>query len=420
MSEHVAAGTSTRKRHSKTAPRYVNGSAPPWITLCQRNSNGVLRSNLANVMIAMREAPELHGVLAYDEMARAPCLMKAIPATDCSELPHLLRDVDVGRLQEWMQTVGLTSVTKDTMHQAADLHSRSVSFHPVKTYLDKLRWDGEKRLHLWLHAYLGVEHSDYASAIGRMFMIAAVARIYRPGCKADYMLVLEGPQGTLKSQACKVLAGPWFSDHLPDIRVGKDASQHLNGKWLIEISEMSAMDKVEAAALKAFITRPEELYRPPYGRREVIEPRQCLFIGTTNKATYLRDETGGRRYWPVAVGWIDLIALGKDRDRLFAEAVAAYRAGENWWPDSAFEIEHIQPQQASRYEEDAWTEAISGFLFDRHLTTILEVARDGLHIDTPRIGTADQRRISAALGQLGWIRGKKTMTGQTWLRRHDA
>ena len=182
---------------------------------------------------------------------------------------------------------------------------------------------------------------------------------------------------------------------------------------------MHAMSRAEAAQLKAFITRQVERYRPSHGRKEVIEPRQCVFVGTTNKDAYLRDETGGRRFWPIKAGNIDVDALARDRDQLFAEAVAKYRDGVRWWPDKNFERKHIMPQQAERYEADAWEETIAGLPGQaREGDRLAKWRATALGIETPRIGTADQRRIAAVLEQLGWRRLKKDWEGTAGGRRH--
>lgn len=404
-------GKANNLRELKRMWNKASAKAPPaWLSKCQYGNDGP-RGNLHNALVALREDQRLAGVFRRDEMLRAV----TVPEKDGTRLPAT--DVHVGRLQSFLQHEGLETVGKDTTHQAVEIIAAEHAFHPVRDYLAGLRWDGYPRLGTWLHHYLGVERNDYASGIGTMFFVAMVARVMRPGCKADYMLVLEGPQGARKSTACRILGGPWFSDSLPDIRGGKDVSQHLNGKWLIEVAEMSALDKAEAAALKAFVTRDTERYRRSYGRLEVIEPRQCVFIGTTNAAAYLRDSTGGRRFWPVKVGTIDTDALARDRDQLFAEAVHLFNQGSSWWPTSGFESLHIQPEQEARYEADAWEEAIAEWLTGKTEVTILDVARGALSMETPKIGTADQRRISAALERLGWERGERSMHGRPWGRR---
>jgi predicted P-loop ATPase len=359
-------------------------------------------------------------------MLRVPMLMHPIGDPLAAFDPTPLRDADVAEVTEWMQTAGIYRMPVQTVHHAVEIRARECTFHPVLDYLEAQKWDALHRLDRWLTTCLGAEESEYTKAVGRYFVISMVARIYEPGCKADHMIVLDGLQGALKSSACAILGGQWFSDGLPDISSGKDASQHLRGKWLIEVAEMHALGRAESAQLKAFITRDTERYRPSHGRLEVIEPRQCCFVGTTNKHAYLRDETGGRRFWPVKIGDINLDLLSEDRDQIFAEAVQRYKTGEPWWPNREFERKHMRPQQDSRFEADAWEDEISTFLAQtvavaaeaKQLPRVLiaQVAKEALSFHVARIGTADQRRITAIMEFLGWSRAEKREagTGRRW------
>jgi hypothetical protein len=393
---------------------------PDWAGRCIKDDMGRIVPNLANVLVALRALPELAGAFAYDAMLRAAVLRKDLPvapggaSASSGPLPRSVRDEDVSQLQEWLQHMGMPKIGRDQVHQAVDQRAMERAFHPVRDYLDGLRWDKTPRLDDLLSTYFGAPSGAYEAKIGRMFLVGMVGRVFKPGCQNDYMIVLEGEQGERKSSACRVLAGEWFSDGLKTIG-DKDASQHLCGKWLIEIGELSAFGRADTEALKHFLTQTVERYRPSYGRKQVIEPRQCVFIGTTNKSAYLKDETGARRFWPVKIGRIDLGALTRDRDQLFAEAVEAYRKGEHWWPEATFEREHIKPQQRDRYEADAWQEPIAKFVREAERVTIAEVANGALDIPTGKIGTEVQRRIAAVLTDGGWTRGKRTTAGIPFL-----
>ncbi len=390
-----------------TAKKPRRRASAPWLDGTIKDERGRVLPVLRNAALALREAPELEGVFRFDELQRIVIVEKALPLADGAEPrnishPRSLSDSDVSQVQEWLQHMGVPKIGREIMGQAIELRAQERSFHPVRDYLSALEWDTVKRLDSWLTRYMGAAETPYTNAIGRMFMIAAVARVYKPGSKADYVLVLEGKQGAGKSRACEALGGEWFSDSLPDVTHDKEAAQHLRGKWIIEISELSALNRAESELLKCFISRPVERYRPPYGRGEVIEPRQCIFIGTTNRSTYLGDDTGGRRFWPVKVGQIDVNALAADRDQVFAEAVSGYRTGEKWWPDGAFERDHIRAEQEARFEVDAWEPSIERFLASRSRVQVSEIACEALDIGASKIGTAEQRRIARILTRLGW------------------
>jgi hypothetical protein len=408
-----------QKRASGAAAQ--SSAAPPWLQYCQCDAKGRPLFNLANAMLALRNDPAVCNMLAYDEMFCGEVMIKEIGGKIDVDPPRPCTDTDVTAIQEWFQLSGLPLIGQETVYRGIDFRAHERRFHPVRDYLKSLQWDGYPRVETWLHRYLGAALNDYTKTIGRMFLVATVARIFRPGCQVDYMLILEGSQGEFKSTACEILGGDWFSDHLPDIATaGKDVSQHLRGKWIIEITEMSAMSRAETNQLKSFVTRKTERYRRSYGKKESVEPRQCVFIGTTNKSIYLRDETGNRRYWPVKTTTIDLAALKHDRDQLFAEAVALFEQDVPWWPSKKFEEAHIKPEQDERFEADPWEDPIAEYLSMLQpplKVTVSQVAKFGLGFPSDsRIGGFDARRIRGVLESQGWKQQPRQATGRWWIK----
>lgn len=226
------------------------------------------------------------------------------------------------------------------------------------------------------------------------------------------MLVLEGRQGTGKSSALRILASePWFGDALPDLG-SKDANSYLQGVWLVEIAEMSATKRAEIEQVKAFITRQEDRFRPAYKRTEVTVARRCVFAGTTNRDDYLRDETGNRRFWPVAVGKIDLSRLRQDRDQLWAEAVELFDRGEDWQLPSNLQADAIKAQEA-RQDEDPWHADVAAYVESNGLSEVSTGgALDALHLDRDKRNNGHAKRVVGIFMRLGFEKSGRFTSGE--------
>ena len=391
-----------------------------WKTGWQRggkDSDGAPTANVFNVMLALREAPELRNTFGFNQFTLHEMLHQELPGVVLGTtpgVPRAWRDQDTVLLQYWLQGPGRRTVTAWMVDAAVNAVMHEQAYHPVRDWLEGLRWDGVSRLDTWLARYLGTPQDPYHAHVGRWFLMTMCRRVFEPGCRADYMLVLEGPQGIEKSTLLAQLVGTtaWFSDNMPDIGT-KDASEHLVGRWLVEIAEMDKFDRAESAAMKAFISRTTERYRRAYAKRTGDEPRQCVFAGTVNHRSYLKDETGNRRYWPVAVGRVDLPGLCPVRDQLFAEAWhRVVTLGEQYWPDAMFEDLFIQPEQDARLEADLWEPMVESFLRDKDQVLVHEVVVACVGGGSFHLSTTNRNRVIRIMESLGWKRGPRSQGGK--------
>ncbi len=385
---------------SATWKRDLLRSKPPMNT-----TEGRILPVLANAIAAIRHAPEWRGVLAFNEFGFGTVVLKPVPWGIVPKGEWT--DYEDRLAADWLQRQGIL-VSVEVAGQAVQTAARDRPFHPVRAYLKALRWDGVERVNRWLAAYLGAVETEYVRAVGSRWLVSAVARIFRPGAKADCCLILEGPQGIRKSTALRTLAGEYFTDELADLG-SKDAAMQTRGVWIIELSELDSLSHSEVARIKAFMSRTTDRFRPPYGMRLVESPRQCVFAGTVNHSTYLRDETGGRRFWPVACGRIDADALARDRDQLWAEAKARFEAGSVWWLDTAELIQLASDQQVDRYEGDPWEEVIAPWLETRSSVSISEVLEKCLAKPQAQWTQTDKIRAARCLRAQGWQRDRERL-----------
>ena len=315
------------------------------------------------------------------------------------------------RTCEWMQEQGIPAPVGH-VGRAIQTVAREKLVHPVRDYLNALKWDGTPRLDMWLTRYLGVEDTLYARAVGSRFLISAVARVFEPGCQVDHMLILEGPQGIQKSSALRALAGSWFADRIS--RLGsKDSSMEVAGVWLIEMAELDALTKATNSAIKSFVTRRHDRYRPPYGKHVIDQPRQCVFTGSINPTGgYLKDPTGARRFWPVVCGVIDQAGLVHDRDQLWAETLVRFRAGATWWLETPDLEALASAEQELQFQVDPWAETVGDWLIERADVSISEVLTGALGIPAASQSHSAEIRVAVILKSNGFKQYRPGKKGQ--------
>jgi hypothetical protein len=309
-----------------------------------RSKKGAVLGTLWNIRMALTK---LGVTLEFDEFADRSLI------SGLADFGPYLDDPAVTRLWLAIEETFNLGVGKDRFWSVVQDVARRNRRHPVREYLDALRWDGTARIDRWLTDYLGAAESDYTRAVGALFLVAAVRRVRSPGCKFDEMLVLEGPQGGDKSSALATLAGKqdWFTDDLPLNAVAQKFIEATIGKWIIEAGELKGMRKSDVESLKSCLSRQVDRARMAYGRLPLERARQFVIFGTTNSKQYLRDGTGNRRFWPVEVGAVSLAELRHDRDMLWAEAAVREASGTSIRLDPALYAAAGIEQEARRVED---------------------------------------------------------------------
>lgn len=349
-----------------------------WLKELTASAKGTFEATIDNASLVLLHDPELRGRYYYDEFRERPVVSGDLPweklakrSSDC-----WMDSDDSGLRRHLEKHYGIESPSK--IRDAVELAMLSCKRHPVREYLNGLIWDGQNRMDTLFIDYLDATDNEYTREVTRKALIGAVARIYSPGCKHDHALVLVGPQGCRKSTTLAKLGRQWFSDSLYTVS-GKDAYEQLQGHWIIEMGEMAATKKAELEQIKQFMSKQTDSYRAAYARRTQEHPRQCAFFGTTNDNEFMRDSTGGRRFWPVVVTdkGRELGGMLTDEivDQIWAEAVMRYEAGEQWYLSERVE------QMARKVQEEHTEMNGKQGLIENFLDTLLPKGWEKMDLD---------------------------------------
>jgi len=297
---------------------------------------------------------------------------------------------------------------RSTIDDAVVSVAREKTIHPIKDYLLGLKWDGRPRLEKWLIKNSGASDTSMNREISRVTIMQAVARIFHPGCQCDTVTILEGKQGIRKTSVVRLLGGEWYAEINIDPG-NKDTADGMRGKWFLEMAEMEVTRRADANALKAFISRSTDRYRPAYARTSIDIPRQSTFIGTFNPdalGQYLNDPTGSRRFLPLELGdtTIDTNEIERIRDQLFAEATEKILQGELWHITNNQVLVQLEIEQGKRQMEDGWSSVIADFATTQTAKYIrgIDVFVDAIHGHHANYRFHEQRRVANCLKECGF------------------
>jgi predicted P-loop ATPase len=289
------------------------------------------------------------------------------------------------------------------LHKAIVTVANRVQYSPVEEYLKGLEWDGAARISTWIRDYCGGSEGVLQEAFSRRFLIGAVARALRPGCKLDHVLILRGAQGIGKSTILRMLASaPWFSDTQINLSHHQDRYQALAGVWIYELAELAGLSKAATNSLKGYLSSEEDRFRPSHATNPIQRKRRNVFAGTSNDEELFRDPTGNRRFWVSEVqGPFDLEGIRRDRDQIWAEAVAAFRAGEQWWIDGDLDV-LLQEANESYAVGDTWEEAVALWV-QRRISPfpVAALLSGSVEIDLEKQGHQERARAVKIMVRLG-------------------
>lgn len=358
---------SDRMEESKEAFAEEIPAEEAWETKLKFTEKGAIASCIENVVVILNGDPALVGCVGYNEMSHNIVAVRSLPWREVTGESQWT-DADDADLRYYLERVyGLSG--KDKIFDGLNVVAMARKFHPVRDFLDSCGWDGQPRLETLLVDYLGAEDTPYTRAVTRKALVAAVARIYNPGCKFDYMLTLRGRQGLGKSALIAKLGGQWFSDTFSTVQ-GKEAYEQTIGAWIVEVGELAGMRKAEAETIKLYISKQSDRFRPAYGRRIQEFPRQCIFVGTTNETQFLRDTTGNRRFWIVDTPNQPRLNMWEELtpaviQQIWGEAVELFRKGEALYLPRELEATAREVQET--YEEENPKEGIVAEYLERLL-----------------------------------------------------